>query len=241
MKNIAFVFLLLFLAASAAGQSGSIISETSQIIDSAGVYYLETITVYDNGTPFNRTVTDYHTLGDSIGIIQKAQDQTEANYDYLHTGIVRALEIPSINQRRNGWNTIIQAITGNALNLNDLMNNRLKGFYGVMPSSADTVETGIFRIVIQDEVAQTWARMIQLPAGGIRLRLTQGRGGPDVSPVVQYNVVFRSKTEFDITINGGTYLVSRNDGQSGEGRELWQPTVRFLGGTTPFNNIIRVK
>lgn len=245
MKNILILFLLIFTISYAVAQSGVTIPEEKVISRETSIFLQETtwkkreIVLLDNGTDIPDSVIFNTEIGDSLALVQAALSATEADANYMGIARKRILEIPQKNQVYNAWNSAIQTVTAGAFNLANLKNFFYSSFYGV--TGVNDPPAGIYRINLSGQTEPIWTRAIITNGGGVRFRVTDGRGGPDVSPQVQYTVNLLWQNEFEITYNGVTYTVTIS-GQSAPGRLQYLPPLRFQkGGTVPFNSIVRVQ
>lgn len=244
MKNI-FFFLLLIFTISAGAQSGVTIPEERVISRETTIFLQDTswkkreVVLLENGTDVPDSVIFNTEIGDSSALVQAALSATEADANYMGIARKRILEIPQKNQVYNAWNSAIQTVTAGAFNLANLKNFLYSSFYGV--TAVGDPPNGIYRINLPGQTEPIWTRAIITNGGGVRFRVTDGRGGPDVSPQVQYTVNLLWQNEFEITYNGGTYTVTMS-AQSAPGRLRYLPPLRFQkGGTVPFNSIVRVQ
>ena len=244
MKNI-FFFLLLIFTISAGAQSGVTIPEEKVISRETTIFLQDTtwkkreVVLLENGTDAPDSVIFNTEIGDSLALVRAALANVEADANYMGIARKRILEIPQKNQVYNAWNSAIQTVTAGAFNLANLKNFLYGSFYGV--TAAGDPPAGIYRINLPGQVDPIWTRAIITNGGGVRFRVTDGRGGPDVSPQVQYTVNILWQNEFEITYNGGTYTVTLS-GQSAPGRLRFLPPLRFQkGGAVPFNSIVRVQ
>ena len=240
MKNIIFTLFFAIIAISATAHGG-IISETQNVVDSGGIYYIQTVTEYDNGTPFPRTVTDYREAGaDSLALFQYAADQVEARTNEVAIGINEAFKIRQNRQFFNNMNAIINTVSGGAIDLQDLLNERFAAYYGALPQ-ADTLN-GQYRINVGGTV--TFGRMIRLGNGNYRLRLITEIDGPDVSPQVQYVFTPRSKNQFQLTypVSGTVHSVWLNTLESSADRLAFFSLETLLPGTnTGLRSVVKVR
>ena len=244
MKNI-FFFLLLIFTISAGAQSGVTIPEERVISRETTIFLQDTtwkkreVVLLENGTESPDSVIFNTEIGDSLALVQAALSATEADANYMGIARKRILEIPQKKQVYNAWNTAIQTVTAGAFNLANLKNFLYAPFYGV--TAAGDPPAGVYRINLPGQTDPIWTRAIITNGGGVRFRVTDGRGGPDVSPQVQYTVNILWQNEFEITYGGGTYTVTLS-GQSAPGRLHFLPPLRFQkGGAVPFNSIVRVQ
>ncbi len=234
MKTFASLFFFCLFAVMAIGQGG-VISETNELVDSAGIYYLKTTTLRDNGTPFPNQIITYEELGDTTQSIGRLLAIAESDIDYIHAGVNRLFEQNVINQKRAQLSTALQSLSG--ATLNDLNYTRFEDTFGA--ATAANIN-GVYRIFLTAG-GSVFARMIRLANGSYRLRLMDTANGPDTSPQTQYNVMPLSKTDFTINYEGTVYSMARDDGQSAKGRILFRPQRAGVGVTSLINRIVKVR
>lgn len=246
MKNTIFSILFLFVAFFATGQTvqsvGEVVSRTTAVVPVPGdtTYLLKTTTVTDVGNVYMDTSVTYSFLGDSIKAVNYFLKLAEDLQIYAHAGVNRSFELPQIRQDRNAISANLQSLTGTD-DLNDLNLIRYQSHYGAYPATADTL-TGQYQLFFSDNT-NSFARLIQLPGGGWRMRKTASRGGADVSPVNsnQYVVTPTSPKSFRMTYpQGGTvYLFWLDENVISPNFELFRP-LQFIPGLngTP---VIRIR
>lgn len=213
MKNTIFSILFLFVAFFATGQTvqsvGEVVSRTTAVVPVPGdtTYLLKTTTVTDVGNVYLDTSVTYSFLGDSIQAVNYFLKLAEDLQIYAHAGVNRSFELPQIRNGRSAISANLQSLTGTA-NLNDLNLIRYQSHYGAYPATADTL-TGQYQLFFSDNT-NSFARLIQLPGGGWRMRKTASRGGADISPVNsnQYVVMPTSAKSFQLTYPQGGVVYS---------------------------------
>lgn len=239
MKNTIFSILFLFVAFFAIGQKDAV-TYVQTIEKSGNTYYLKTVTTFDYGLPFQNQTTTFEEIGDSLAVLARFVRLIEDERTQVQTAISRAFDLPQVQQSFNEINQAVQTFTGGT-NLQELLNDAFSTHYGVSNNGAIV---GKYRIVIPGETSETYARLLRLPGGGIRLRLIQGENGPDVSPTVQYVVNLRSSRDFQITYPaGGTvYSCWLDDGRTNIRKPIFRPLQVLIPGTTlAFSRIIKLK
>lgn len=231
---------ILVLVSLAAFSQGEIVEKTQTIVQQDTNYLLKTMTVKDFGYQFLDTSISYAFLGDSSTALQALFIFAEQRQLFVHAGVNRAFQIKDVRQELQAISAAYQQITGSD-NLQDAANQNYQSIYGAGPTGDPPL--GLYKIVFPNEITPTYARMVQFQSGAYRLRKTDGKGGPDVSPVAsnQYVVNPTSPKSFDITVEGVKYSMFLDETAQNKTALVFRP-LQYIPGLngTPVVRILKL-